>query len=178
MAASIIANSGAFTDNNLAKAGYAANPLTDGSLGDYRVYQIDISGLTAHALKDSGLSKKDVGRCKNYYALGLMLSLYSRPLEKEEEDVRRSSPRSRRLAEANVLALRAGYAYADATEMFITSYRVRAADIRSGNLPQPDRQPRDRARLRRRLGAVRGAAVPRLLPDHAGHRHPARACRR
>ena len=58
----IIANSGAFTDNNLAKAGYAISPLADGSLGAYRVYQIDISGLTAQALKDSGLSKKDIGR--------------------------------------------------------------------------------------------------------------------
>jgi 2-oxoglutarate ferredoxin oxidoreductase subunit alpha len=128
----IIANSGAFTDNSLAKAGYAANPLKDGSLGNYRVYEIDISGLTALALKDSGLSKKDVGRCKNYYALGLMLSLYSRPLDKEEGDVRKKFAKKPELAEANVLALRAGYAYVEATEMFITSYRVRAADIRAG----------------------------------------------
>lgn len=128
----IIANGGAFTENNLAKAGYQSNPLDDGSLGDYRLYRIDISELTAHALKDSGLSKKDVGRCKNYYALGLMLSLYSRPLEKEEEDIRRKFAKKPEIAAANVLALRAGYAYADATEMFITSYRVRAADIRPG----------------------------------------------
>jgi len=128
----LIANSGAFTENNLAKAGYKSNPLTDGSLGGYRVYQIDISELTAHALKGSGLSKKEVGRCKNYYALGLMLSLYSRPLEKEEEDIRRKFSRKPEVAEANVLALRAGYAYADATEMFVTSYRVRTADIAPG----------------------------------------------
>ena len=129
----VIANSGAFSDNNLAKAGYKSNPLDDGSLGDFRVYKIDISELTAHALKESGLSKKEIGRCKNYYALGLMLSLYSRPLEKEEEDVRRKFAKKPEIAEANVLALRAGYAYADATEMFLTSYRVRTADIRSGN---------------------------------------------
>lgn len=128
----IIANSGAFTDNSLAKAGYATNPLKDGSLGNYRVYQIDITGLTALALKDSGLSKKDVGRCKNYYALGLMLSLYSRPLDKEEGDIRLKFAKKPELAEANVLALRAGYAYADATEMFVTSYRVRSADIAPG----------------------------------------------
>jgi 2-oxoglutarate ferredoxin oxidoreductase subunit alpha len=128
----VIANSGAFTDNNLAKAGYAANPLEDGSLGDFRLYRIDISELTAHALKDAGLSRKDVGRCKNYYALGLMLSLYSRPLDREEEDIRSKFAKKPQVAEANVLALRAGYAYADATEMFITSYRVRPADIRPG----------------------------------------------
>jgi 2-oxoglutarate ferredoxin oxidoreductase subunit alpha len=128
----IIANSGTFTDANLAKAGYQANPLEDGSLGDYRLYKIDISELTAHALKDSGLSKKEIGRCKNYYALGLTLSLYSRPLEKEEEDIRRKFAKKPETAEANVLALRAGYAYADAAELFITSYKVRRADIAPG----------------------------------------------
>ncbi|MBM3391146.1 MAG: 2-oxoacid:acceptor oxidoreductase subunit alpha [Betaproteobacteria bacterium] len=128
----VIANSGAFSDNNLAKAGYKSNPLDDGSLGDYRLYKIDISELTAHALKDSGLSKKETGRCKNYYALGLMLSLYSRPIEKEEEDIRRKFAKKPEIAEANVRALRAGYAYADATEMFITSYKVRTADIAPG----------------------------------------------
>jgi 2-oxoglutarate ferredoxin oxidoreductase subunit alpha len=128
----VIANIGAFSDNNLAKAGYAANPLDDGSLGDYRVYKIDISGLTAQALKDSGLSKKEIGRCKNYYALGLMLSLYSRPLEKEEEDIRRKFAGKPEIAEANVQALRAGYAYAEATELFVTHYKVRPADIAPG----------------------------------------------
>jgi 2-oxoglutarate ferredoxin oxidoreductase subunit alpha len=92
-----------------------------------------------------------------------MLSLYSRPLEKEEEDIRKKFAKKPEIAEANVLALRAGYAYADATEMFITSYRVRTADIRAGHLPQPDRQPRRGARLRRRLGAVR---VPLFLGSY------------
>ncbi|MDR0275648.1 MAG: 2-oxoacid:acceptor oxidoreductase subunit alpha [Burkholderiaceae bacterium] len=128
----LIANSGAFTDGNLTKAGYKSNPLEDGSLAGYRLYKIDISELTAHALKDSGLSKKEISRCKNYYALGLMLSLYNRPLEKEEEDIRSKFARMPEIAEANVLALRAGYAYTDATEMFVTSYKVRPARIAPG----------------------------------------------
>jgi len=129
----IIANSGAFNDANLTKAGYKSNPLEDGSLAGYRLYKIDISELTAHALKDSGLSKKEVARCKNYYALGLMLSLYNRPLEKEEADIRAKFTKMPEIAEGNVLALRAGYAYTDATEMFVTSYRVRPARIAPGN---------------------------------------------
>lgn len=129
----IIANSGAFNDINLAKAGYKQNPLEDDTLADFRVYRIDISELTAQALKDSGLSKKEVGRCKNYYALGVMLCLYSRPLEAEEADIRRKFAKKSELAEANVSALRAGYAYAEATEMFATNYEVRpAANIRPG----------------------------------------------
>ncbi|MFY9329641.1 MAG: 2-oxoacid:acceptor oxidoreductase subunit alpha [Georgfuchsia sp.] len=129
----VIANSGAFTDINLAKAGYKQNPLEDDTLVDFRVYRIDISEFTAQALKDSGLSKKEVGRCKNYYALGVMLCLYSRPLEEEEAGIRKKFAKKPEHAEANVTALRAGYAYAEAAEMFVTNYEVRpAANIRPG----------------------------------------------
>ncbi|MCC6195733.1 MAG: 2-oxoacid:acceptor oxidoreductase subunit alpha [Burkholderiales bacterium] len=128
----IIANSGAFIDNNLAKAGYRGNPLDDGSLTDFRVHRIDISGLTAAALASSGMSKKEIGRCKNYYALGLMLYLYGRPLEAEEENIRAKFAKTPQQAEANVTALGAGYAYAESTEMFVTTYQVRAADIEPG----------------------------------------------
>ena len=128
----IIANSGAFVDANLVKAGYKSNPLDDGSLGDFRLYKIDITKLTAQALRDSGLSKKDIGRCKNYYALGLMLCLYSRPMDKELEDIRAKFAKKPEIAEGNILALRAGYAYAESTEMFVTTYEVRSADIAPG----------------------------------------------
>ena len=128
----IIANTGAFSENNLAKAGYAASPLEDGSLEGYRLYKIDIAEFTAHALRESGLSKKEVGRCKNYYALGLMLCLYSRPLDKEISDIQKKFAKNPKIAEANSIALRAGYAYADATEMFVTAYQVRAGKARPG----------------------------------------------
>jgi len=128
----IIANSGAFAANNLAKAGYQSNPLEDGSLGDYRLFKIDIGALTTQALQHAGLSKKEVGRCKNYYALGLMLCLYGRPIEQEEQDIRTRFRKNPQIAEGNVLALHAGFAYAESTEMFITSYQVRSADIHPG----------------------------------------------
>ncbi|MCZ7655985.1 MAG: 2-oxoacid:acceptor oxidoreductase family protein [Rhodocyclaceae bacterium] len=167
----IIANSGAFTDNNLAKAGYAISPLADGSLGAYRVYQIDISGLTAQALKDSGLSKKDIGRCKNFYALGLMLSLYSRPLEKEGRghppEVRQEAGGRRGECAGASRRLCLRRRHRDVHHL-LSGARRRNPE---GNLPQPDRQPCDRARLRCRFRALRRAAVPRFLPDHARHRH-------
>lgn len=128
----IVANSGAFTDKNLQKAGYQSNPLEDDSLIDFRTYKIDISALTVEALKSTAMPKKDVGRCKNYYALGLMLCLYSRELESEEENIRTKFAQNPEIAEANVKALRAGYAYAEATEMFATTYKVQPADIKPG----------------------------------------------
>ncbi|NMG76424.1 2-oxoacid:acceptor oxidoreductase subunit alpha [Aromatoleum diolicum] len=128
----IIANSGAFNKVNLTKAGYQSNPLEDGTLTDFRLYSIDISEFTTQALKDTGIAKKEIGRCKNYYALGLMLCLYSRPLESEEGNIRAKFAKKPEIAEANVIALRAGYAYAESTEMFVSTYQVRAADIAPG----------------------------------------------
>ena len=128
----IIVNSGAFNKVNLEKAGYQSNPLEDGTLTDFRLYSIDISEFTTQALKDTGIAKKEIGRCKNYYALGLMLCLYSRPLESEEDNIRAKFAKKPEIAEANVIALRAGYAYAESTEMFVSTYQVRAADIKPG----------------------------------------------
>ena len=119
----VIVNAGAFTEGNLSKAGYLEDPL--GDMSGYRIYEIDISELTENALANSGLSKKDAARCKNYFALGLMLCLYSRPLGREIDEIRAKFSKKPAFAEANVTALRAGYAYAEATEMFETGYQVR-----------------------------------------------------
>lgn len=128
----IIANTGAFSDANLKKAGYASNPLEDGSFDGYRLFKIDISTLTANALAESGLSKKDIGRCKNFFALGLMLCLYSRPIEREIEEINRKFAKKPQVAAANVTALLAGFAYAESTEMFATTYQVRQSEVRPG----------------------------------------------
>jgi 2-oxoglutarate/2-oxoacid ferredoxin oxidoreductase subunit alpha len=128
----VIANTGAFGDANLAKAGYLGNPLQDGSLDRYTLHRIDITALTANALADSGLSKKEVGLCKNYFALGLMLCLYSRPLEDEIDEINKKFAKKPQFAAANISALRAGFAYAEATEMFTTTYQVRHPEVRPG----------------------------------------------
>jgi len=128
----VIANTGAFSDANLSRAGYTGNPLTDDSLAGYRLYPINIAEFTTAALADSGLSKKEVARCRNHFALGLMLWLYHRPLEEEEADVRRRFATSPALADANVAALRAGYAWADSREVFPVLYQVRPAPLVAG----------------------------------------------
>ncbi|WP_153110870.1 2-oxoacid:acceptor oxidoreductase subunit alpha [Propionivibrio limicola] len=118
--ATLIINSGTFTQSNLDKAGYAGNPLEDGSLDGYRAFPVDMTGLTAASLADSGLSKKEVGRCKNYFALGIMLSLFDQEPEVEIEDIKRKfAKKDPKIAEANITALRAGFGYAEATELFV-----------------------------------------------------------
>lgn len=130
--ATLIVNSGAFTAGNLEKAGYAGNPLDDGSLGAYRVLAVDMSGLTAQVLADSGLGKKEIGRCKNYFALGLMLALFGERPEAEIDEIQHrfgGTPGG----DANVKALRAGYAYGEAAEIMVPVYHVPPAHLAPGN---------------------------------------------
>ena len=77
----IIADTADFTKRNLAKVGYDADPLTDGSLADYQVHALDLTGMTVEAVKQFGLSRKDASRAKNMFALGLLSWLYHRPTE-------------------------------------------------------------------------------------------------
>ena len=131
--ATLIVNRGTFTPGNLEKAGYASNPLEDGSLDDYRLFAVDMSGLTAQALADSGLGKKEIGRCKNYFALGLMLSLFGESPEQQIDDIRaKFGSNNPQGSEANISALRAGYAYGDATEIVAPVYNVPPAHLAPG----------------------------------------------
>ena len=109
----LIINSGAFTPANLDKAGYAGNPLTDASLEDYALLAVDMSGLTAAALAECGLRRKESARCKNYFALGLMLSFFGQGFEDAVGDIhQRFGDKNTQSADANIAALRAGHAYA------------------------------------------------------------------
>jgi len=128
----LIVNTGAFTPGNLEKAGYKADPLGDGSLAHYRVFPLDIGALTTQALEHSGLGRKDVARCKNYYALGLMFWLYHRPVEGEIADIEHKFAKEPALAAANIAALRAGFSYGDAAELFPVTYHVKEAPRHPG----------------------------------------------
>jgi len=120
----IVVNTDAFTPSNLKKAQYESNPLDDGSLDGYMVIPIEISTLNAAALRDSGLSKTDIDRCKNYWALGFILYLHGRSLSDEIKNIRAKFARKPEIAEANVIALRSGFAYGDVCEMVRTTYTV------------------------------------------------------
>ena len=128
----LITNTDAFNENNLKKAGYQSNPLEDGSLSGYRLFKLPITTLNRAALRDTvKLSSKDVDRCKNFWALGLMYWLYDRPLEPTQRWIETKFKKPE-LQTANLTALKAGFAYAEAAEIFTTHYRVRRAAIAPG----------------------------------------------
>ncbi len=120
----IIANTGNFTERDLQKAKLTTNPLEDGTLDGYRVIAIDINARVTEALAGSPLTSKDVLRCKNFYVLGLMYWLYSRPIEPTLEWLAAKFAKKPDLADANRTALRAGYNSGDIHEVFQGRYEV------------------------------------------------------
>jgi 2-oxoglutarate ferredoxin oxidoreductase subunit alpha len=130
--ATLILNTDAFTPRNLDKAGYASNPLEDGSLGDYAVHGVALTSMTLEALKEFDISKKEAERAKNMFALGLMSWLYHRPTDATIAFLQRKFAARPLIANANVTAFKAGYHFGETTEVFAVSYEVKPARMRPG----------------------------------------------
>ena len=128
----LIVNSDAFTQANLNKAAYASNPLTDGSLKPYIVFEIPISTLNARSLEGLEMTSKQMDLTKNFFALGLMFWLYERSMDPTIQWVDQKFSARPVIAEANKRALKAGYAFGETTEAFHTHYRVKPARLDPG----------------------------------------------
>ncbi|WP_261327543.1 2-oxoacid:acceptor oxidoreductase subunit alpha [Modestobacter marinus] len=128
----IIADSDEFTARNLAKVGYASNPLEDGSLDKWQLVSVPLTAMTLEALADSGLGKKEAERSKNMFTLGLLSWMYHRPTEGTIRFLERQFRRKPQIAAANIAAFRAGYNYGDTTEAFAVSYQVKPAPMAPG----------------------------------------------
>jgi 2-oxoglutarate/2-oxoacid ferredoxin oxidoreductase subunit alpha len=128
----LIVNIDNFKETDLKKAQATTNPLEDHSLDGYRLFPVDLTKLTRAALRDLGLDAKSMDRCKNFFALGMCYWLYNRPMDttyKWLDDKFKGKPV---LAEANKIAMKAGYAYCDATEAFQVRYEVPPAKLAPG----------------------------------------------
>src|SRR5262244_2955084 len=129
----LIVNTDGFTPENLKYANYATNPLDDNSLAGYRVHKLPISTLNMNALKGNvELSRKEIDRSKNFFALGVLYWLYDRPMENTLNWIRAKFAKNPELAKANEIALKTGYNFADTTEVFTTHYTVKKAKIAPG----------------------------------------------
>jgi len=128
----VIVNSDAFTPQNLGKAAYESNPLTDGSLKSYKVFEVPMTTLNTASAEGLGLTSKQIDLSKNFFTLGLVFWLYERSLEPTLLWIEEKFGARPVVAEANARALRAGYAFGETTEMFHTHYRVRPARLAPG----------------------------------------------
>ena len=128
----IIIDREAFTEANVKRAGYAANPVTDHSLDKFQVIQVDVTKLTSRALQGSGLNNRGVFRCRNMFVLGMISWLYQRPIESTVKWLEGRFKRTPDVLDANLKVLKAGYNYGETTELFASSYQVPAARIMPG----------------------------------------------
>jgi len=130
--ADIIANTDEFTKRNLAKVGYAQNPLEDGSLDAYQLHAIPITSVTVKALESFDITRKDAERAKNMFALGLLSWLYNRPVEGTMTFLAAKFSKSPEIMAANKAAFQAGWNYGETTEAFSVQYEVKPATLRPG----------------------------------------------
>ena len=128
----IIVNINSFDPKSLRLASYGVNPLEDGTLAGYHVVEVPLTDLTNKALEDSGLSSKEIGRSKNFFALGMMYWLYSRPLQPTLDWIKHKFKNNQLIANANTKALNAGYYFGENTELFTTRYSVEPAKLSKG----------------------------------------------
>ena len=130
--ATIIVDSHDFTARNLSKAGYTDNPLEDGSLDSFSLHEVDLTTMTVESVKPFGLSRKDAGRAKNMFSLGLLSWLYGRPVESTEQFLVKRFASKPDIRDANIAAFRAGWNFGETTESFAVSYEVKPAPMSTG----------------------------------------------
>ncbi|MFA6469542.1 MAG: 2-oxoacid:acceptor oxidoreductase subunit alpha [Bacteroidota bacterium] len=128
----IIVNTDGFGDKNLKLAGYAQSPLSDGSLSKFQVFQVDITKLTNLALTDMNLTQKVVDKTKNFFALGMMYWMYNRTLDNTSQWIMEKFEKKPELIEANTRVMKAGWNFAETTDIFAVKYEVKPAPLTPG----------------------------------------------
>jgi len=128
----VIVNVDAFDERAFDKAAYTSNPLTDGSLSQYTVYEVPMTSLTMEVGKEAGVKPRDAERSKNFFALGLVSWLYSRPVEGTLEWIAKRFASVPLVLDANTRAFKAGYNFGETAELFESNYQVRPAALAPG----------------------------------------------
>jgi 2-oxoglutarate/2-oxoacid ferredoxin oxidoreductase subunit alpha len=128
----LIVNADTFDERNLAKAGYTSNPLTDDSLQGYRLIEVPMTSLTKEAVTPFGVKPRDADRSKNFFALGLISWLYSRPIESTLEWIESRFAKNEMVLASNRAAFLAGFNFGETAELFDHPFEVPPARLESG----------------------------------------------
>ncbi|MBO6513289.1 MAG: 2-oxoacid:acceptor oxidoreductase subunit alpha [Phycisphaerales bacterium] len=138
----VIVNEDEFTKVNLSKCGYpdGYNPLEDDQIAStYNLVKVPMSRMTKESLADSGMGAKDINKCRNMFALGIVYWLYERPVDATKSYLIQKFEKKKglpKIAEINIRALEAGYYFGETTELFASRYRVPPAKQEPGTYRQ------------------------------------------
>ena len=128
----LIVNIDTFDERNLAKAGYTESPLTDGSLKGYTVYEVPMTSLTKEATVALGVKPRDADRSKNFFALGLVSWMYTRPVDTTLKWIEERFAKNEQVLASNTAAFKAGYHFGETAELFGHAYQVKPAKLTPG----------------------------------------------
>lgn len=128
----LLINSDAFEERNLAKAGYSVNPLDDGSLAAYRIIQVPMTSITLESTAELGVKPRDAERSKNFFALGLVSWMYTRPTDAVVQWIEKRFAEKPMVRDANLAAFKAGYHFGETAEIFGHAYEIPPADLPAG----------------------------------------------
>ena len=128
----LLLNEDAFEQRNLDKAGYAANPVEDGSLSAYRIVQVPMTSITLESTKELGVKPRDAERSKNFFALGLLSWMYTRPIDPVVEWIDERFGSKPTVRDANLAAFKAGYHFGETAELFDHPWEVLPAQLPAG----------------------------------------------
>ncbi|HIW69727.1 MAG TPA: 2-oxoacid:acceptor oxidoreductase subunit alpha [Candidatus Dietzia merdigallinarum] len=132
----LIVNSDEFTKRNLTKVGYESNPIGTPAFEAFQVHEVAMGTITIGAVESVDIGKKDAERCKNMFALGLLMWMYGRTVESIEKFLQDKFAKKPNILEANILALRAGWNYGETTEAFASEYEIQPAKLPAGRYRQ------------------------------------------
>jgi len=129
----LLVNSDTFEERNLTKAGYQASPLEDGTLAAFRVIQVPMTTLTLESTKDLGVKPRDAERSKNFFALGLVSWMYTRPIDETVNWIEAKFGNKELVKAANLAAFKAGYNFGETAELFGHAYAIAPAQLPPGH---------------------------------------------
>ncbi len=132
MGGTLIVNEDSFDERNLEKAGYDANPLDDGTVANYRVLKVPMTSITKEVCSELGVKPRDAERSKNFFALGLVSWMYTRPTDPTMEWIAAKFKKNELVVAANQAAFKAGFAFGETTEAVGHRYEVRPAQMPPG----------------------------------------------
>ena len=171
----LLVNSDAFDERNLGKVGYDVSPLDDGSLSAYRVIQVPMTSLTLEACKELGVKPRDAERSKNFFAVGLISWMYTRPVDPTLEWIDQKYGSRQIVVDANVAAFKAGLHFGETAELAGPAYQIPPAALAPGSYRNISGNPAIAYGLLAAAQQRQPADPLRVVPDHAGVRHPPRA---
>lgn len=128
----LIVNTDEFSPRALTRVGFDGDPLTDGSLDSYKVHPVALTSMTVEALKEFSITKKEAERAKNMFALGMLLWMFTRPLEPTLRFLEAKFGKKPEILAANKTALQAGWSFGETTEVFATQFVIKPAAMAPG----------------------------------------------